>query len=91
MKGNNDLIVENLEILIRKKIQQTLQSEFKLVSQTVIGKILRMTQPKVSRLANCKEVNMSLAKLIVILLDLRVEVVIDTRKEGDQIVAFPKK
>jgi predicted XRE-type DNA-binding protein len=84
-------MIENLEMLIRKKIQQTLQSELKLVTQTVIGKILRMTQPKVSRLANCKEVNMSLAKLIVILLDLRVEVVIDTRKEGEQIVAFPKK
>ena len=91
MKGDNDLMIENLEMLIRKKIQQTLQSELKLVRQSAVGEILRMTQPKVSRLANCKEVKMSLAKLIVILLDLRVKVVIDTRKEGDQIVAFPKK
>jgi len=91
VKGDNDLMIENLEMLIRKKIQQTLQSEFKLVTQSVVGKILSMSQPKISRLANCKEVKMSLAKLIVILLDLRVKVVIDTRKEGDQIVAFPKK
>jgi predicted XRE-type DNA-binding protein len=91
VKGDNDLMIENLEMLIRKKIQQTLQSELRLVTQTVISKILRMSQPKVSRLASCKEVNMSLAKLIVILLDLGVDVVIDTRKEREQIVAFAKK
>lgn len=78
-----------LELLMRKEIQDSLSVLIKEkgFTQNFIAKITDLTQPKVSNLYK-NSIDLSMGKLISILMSLGVDFVIDTRGKDIMISFF---